>query len=78
MVKMLDRTYVKAELMHVVDNSTQINTEEITMLLSLLEEFEDLFDGNLGDWATKPINLELNTDSKPFNSRYYLVPRINK
>ena len=38
----------------------------------------DLFDGTLGDWATEPVDLELNPDPKPFNSRYYTVPRINK
>ena len=47
-------------------------------LLSLLGDFEDLFDGTLGDWATEPVDLELNPDSKPFNSRYYPVPIINK
>ena len=40
--------------------------------------FKDLFDGTLGDWATESVYLELNLDSKLFNSRYYLVPRINK
>ena len=37
-----------------------------------------MFDGNLGNWATDPVNLELNPDSKPFNIRYYPVPIINK
>ena len=34
--------------------------------------------GTLGDWSTKPVDLELNPDSKPFDSRYYMVPIINK
>ena len=55
-----------------------MNAEEITQLLSLLKGFEDLFNGTLGDWDTDTINLELNSDSKPFNLKYYLVPRINK
>ena len=37
-----------------------------------------MFDGTLGDWYTEPVDLELNPDSKPFNSRYYPVHRINK
>ena len=37
-----------------------------------------MFDGTLCDWTTDPIDLELNPDSKPFNSIYYLVPIINK
>ena len=41
-----------------------------------LEDFEDLFDGTLGEWATEPVNLELKLDTKQFNSRYFPVPRI--
>ena len=77
MVKILDSTYAKAYLEHVV-NASHMNAEERTLLLSLMEDFEDLFGGTLGNWATKPVDLELKPDSKPFNSRYYLVPRINK
>ena len=36
-----------------------------------------MFDDILVNWATKPFNLELNPDSKPFNSRFYPVPIIN-
>ena len=77
MVKILDSTYEKADLKQVV-NDSHLNAEERTLLLSLLEYFEDLFDGTLGDWDTEPIDLELNPYFKPFNSRYYPVPRINK
>ena len=59
-------------------NSTQTNAEYITQLLRLLKDFEDFFDGALGDWDTKTAELELNTYSKPFNSKYYPVPIINK
>ena len=78
MVKILDITYAKADLNHVADNATQLNAEEITLLLSLIEVSEDLFDGTLGNWATESFDLELNTDSKPFSTRYYPVPIINK
>ena len=53
-----------------------MNTEERTQLLSLLKYLKDLFDGNLGDWYIYPVDLELNPDSKPFNCRYYVFPRI--
>ena len=78
MVKILDSNCEKADLKQVVDNAVQNNYEDRAQLLSLLEEFEDLFDGTLGYWATEPVNLELKPYPKPFNSRYYLVPRINK
>ena len=78
MVKILDITYAQADLEDLVAKSSQLNAEERTLLLSLPEDLEELFDGTLGDWATEPVDLELKPYSKPFNSRYYPVPRINK
>ena len=77
MVKILDITYANAYLKKLADKTTQLNVEEITQLLRILEDFEDLFDGNLGDWDTYPIGLYTNPGSKPFNSKYYPVHRIN-
>ena len=57
LVKILDSNYAKAELNQVADNATHLNAEEITQLLRLIKYFEDLFDGNLGDWDTEPINM---------------------
>ena len=74
----MNSTYVRSDLKQVANNSTQLNPEEITQLPSLLEDFEEFFYGTLGDWSTDPVDLDLNTDSKQFNSRYYTVPRINK
>ena len=39
MVKIIDSTYAKADFKQVVDNTSQMNDEEITLLLSLLEYF---------------------------------------
>ena len=78
MVKTFNITYAKADLKQVVDNAIQLNYEERTLLRSLLEDFRDLIDVTLGDWATDTVNLELNIYYIPFNSRYYPVPRINK
>ena len=44
----------------------------------LLKYFKDLFDGTLGCWYTDPVDLYLNPSCKPFNSKYYPVPIINK
>ena len=78
MVKILDITYAKLDLKQVADNATQLNAEERTLLLSLLKDFKYLFGVTLGDWATEYVDLEIKPGSKPFNSRYYPVPRINK
>ena len=78
MFKIFNSTYVKAYLKQVANNVNQLNAEERAQLLILLEDFEDLFDGNLEDWATEPVNLDLKLGYKPFNSGYYPVHRINK
>ena len=48
------------------------------MLLKLLKQYEKLFDGTLGKWKKNPVEIETRPDSKPVNSRWFLVPRINK
>ena len=78
MVKILNSACVKEEPQQLSNKATQLGSEERTMLLCLFEYFEDLFYGTLGEWATGNTNLELKPGSKPFNSRYYPVPRIDK
>ena len=78
MVKPLDSTYMKSDLNQVADNATQLNSEERTQLLGLLEDFEDLFNSTLGDWSIETVDLDLKPGSKPFNSRCYPVPRTKK
>ena len=48
-----------------------------TQLPRLLKYSEGLFDGTFRDWGTEPVDLKINPGSKPFNSNYYMVPRIN-
>ena len=47
-------------------------------LLTLLQQYEELFDGTLGSWDTEPVHLELKPDAKPFHGRPYPVPQIHK
>ena len=37
-----------------------------------------MLDGNLGEWDTDPVSMDLKPGSKPFNNKYYTVPRISK
>ena len=77
-VKILDSNYEAANLHDVVDNAHSLNSKQKDQLLALLEDFEDIFDGTLGHWKTDPIEIELKPGSKPYNGRYYPVPKINK
>ena len=51
-VKILYNTYENADLKQVADKATQQNAEKRTQLLRILEYFENLFDGTLGEWDT--------------------------
>ena len=63
MVKIIESTYAKADLKQVDNNTSNLNSEGRTLLLSLIKNFMDLFDGTLGYWATEPVNLYLKPHS---------------
>ena len=44
-----------------------MNSEERNQLLRILKDFEDLFDGTLGDWDTDNVDLGLKSNYKPLN-----------
>ena len=52
--------------------------EENFLLIAMLNEFPDLFDGTLGDWDTAPVSLELKEGAKPHHGRPSPVPRIHR
>ena len=81
LVKILSIIYAKGDLKQVADNATQLNAKEWTQLIILLKDFEDseeFFGRTPGDWDTDPVDLKLKPDYKPFNYKYYPVPRISK
>ena len=78
LVRILESTYAKADLKQVSNNTTHLNAKERTKLIRLLGDFKDLFYGTLGNWDIDTVKLELNPGYIPFNSKYYLFPRINK
>ena len=47
-------------------------------LLSLLLEYESLFDGTLGDWNRPPVSIELKEGATPYHDRPYPIPQIHK
>ena len=47
-------------------------------LLRVLTEFEDLFDGTLGDWKTEPISFNLKEGTKPYHGRASSIPKVHK
>jgi propanediol utilization protein len=55
-VHILDAKYEKTDIQSVVStNCTHLSLQDLNKLLELLTEFEELFDGTLGDWSTEPV-----------------------
>ena len=48
------------------------------MLLELLTEFQELFDGTLGDWNTEHLSFELKEGMKSYHGRSFPVPTSHK
>ncbi len=55
-----------------------LSLQDQNSLLELLTEFEELFDGTLGDWNTEPVSFELKEGMKPYHGKAYPVPKSCK
>ena len=60
------------------DNCKHLKPSERESLLALLLKFEQVFDGNLGNWNLPPVSFELKEGAKPFHDRPYPIPKIHK
>ena len=57
----LDATYEKTDLPKVIhENCNYLSYSEKAKLLKLLQKYEELFDGILGDFQTDPVRFDLN------------------
>ena len=74
--KILDLKYSKANLKEIVKELDHLSKDQQKQLLGVLNKFESLFDGTLGTWNTKPVELELkDPDCKPVHAKPYPVPQ---
>jgi hypothetical protein len=62
----------------VKDTCPHLTPSQRDKLLSLLLDFESLFDGTLGDWNRPPVSIELKDGAKPYHGRPYPIPQIHK
>ncbi len=78
-IEILEVKYDKANLPEIVkDNCSHLEPSQQEKLLSLLLDYESLFDGTLGDWNRKPISVGMKEGAKPYHGRPYPIPQINK
>jgi hypothetical protein len=78
-IEILDAKYDKANLPEIVkDTCPHLEPSQQDMLLSLLLDFEMLFDGTLGDRNRPPVSIEMKDGAKPYHGRPYPIPHIHK
>jgi hypothetical protein len=76
-VQILDANYKKADIPEVIKTCAHLSQHKQNEILEVLSEFEDLFDGTLGDWNTEPVSFELKSDAKPYHSRAFSIPKVH-
>ncbi len=77
--RILDAKYSKADLQSVVrDKCKHLSADQQKKLLQLLNKYESLFDGTLGDWKTKPVSFQLKEGASPYHCQAFPVPKIHK
>ena len=70
--KILDAEYKPTILEEVTKTCENITEEEQFQLLQVLQQYEHLFDGTLGEFNMAPISLNLiDPGSKPVHARHY-------
>ena len=77
-MKILHTSYKKADLQAVLNNCTHLNSAEKDNLLELLKKFEQIFNGTLGHWRTKPVSLQLKDEVTSYHGRAFPIPKVHK
>ena len=73
----LDAKYEKANLREICEEAEYLDPEEQQLLFELLSKYEDLFDGNLGNWEGEEYNIELKPDATPYHARAFPIPKVH-
>lgn len=71
----LDAKYEKANLHQVAAEAEHLSDEEKGQLHTLLEKYETLFDGTLGNWEDVQYDIDLKPDVEPYHARAFPIPR---
>ena len=68
----------KADIKIIAESSTHPDIQERNELYTLLNNYECLFDNNLGTWHVKPYDIKLKPDAEPYHGKPFPVPRIHE
>ena len=77
--RILDASYEKANLVEVVDkHCCHLSKDRRNTILKLLLQYEDLFDGTLGEFHTNPVHLDLKVGAVPKHHKPFPVAKIHE
>ena len=63
----LDAKYEKQDLLRVAKDQIHLKPEQRMELHSLLEKYQSLFQGDLGEWPNEEVSVELTADAIPYH-----------
>lgn len=73
-----DSKYEKQDLLRVARDQKHLTPDQQNQLHSLLERYNDLFQGNLGEWPDETVSIELKPDATPYHcGKPIRIPHIH-
>ena len=75
---LLESTYEKPDLQETCNNQTHLDKGKRNKLFAMLKIVEEAFQGILGEWKGRSIDIELKTDAIPYHGRAYKIPQSLK
>jgi len=65
--QIMDSKYEKQDMLHVAKDQSHLTQQQRDALYSVLQKYEDLFQGTLGEWPDEEISVELTKDAVPYH-----------
>jgi hypothetical protein len=77
LIEILDAKNEIATIRAITDDEclNHLSAKENDKLLKLLQEFEELFNGSLGDWDCNPVSLQLKKGAQLCHVRLFPIPK---
>ncbi|KAG7357555.1 reverse transcriptase RNA-dependent DNA polymerase [Nitzschia inconspicua] len=76
--EILDNTYGQVDFKALAEQQKHLALHQQNMLKELWSEYDDLFQGNLGEWPDEEVEIELLPNSSPYHCiRPIRIPRVH-
>ena len=73
--RITEAKYSPADLEQIARETKGLNVREQSLLLRLLREHEEAFDGTLGEWKGAAHHIHLKDDAQPYHAKPFPVPK---